>query len=148
MAVLPIDQLRQVLTTREAPTIQFFNRLEGRPRTPTFDRALRAEVRDALWMLARQWQLGELAGDDAGSPLGAQIEIATTHLDHTTIAGQTAPYSDDRPLEMIVECRPIPFARGGSKLHADPCLQLGRQWTKLLAKANLTSYQAAYQTKY
>ena len=30
------------------------------------DRALRAEVRDPLWMLTRQWQMGEFQGDDAG----------------------------------------------------------------------------------
>ena len=30
-----------------------------------------AEVRDALWMLTRQWQMGEFEGDDAGSPIEA-----------------------------------------------------------------------------
>ena len=43
----------------------------GRARDD-FDRALRAEVRDALWMLTRQWQLGEFRGDDAGSPVLAR----------------------------------------------------------------------------
>ena len=42
-----------------------WNRLEGRPRQHDFDRALKAEVRDALWMLTKQWQMGELTGDDA-----------------------------------------------------------------------------------
>ena len=32
---------------RQFPTVTVWNRLEGRPRTPEFDRALRAEVRDA-----------------------------------------------------------------------------------------------------
>jgi hypothetical protein len=31
------------------------------PRTTDFDRALRAEVRAPLWLLARQWQVGESA---------------------------------------------------------------------------------------
>ena len=35
--------------------------------TMSFDRALRVEVRDALWMLTRQWQTGEFQGEDAGS---------------------------------------------------------------------------------
>ncbi len=43
----------------EHPTIVTWNRLEGRPRTENFTRNLSAEVRDPLWMLARQWQLGE-----------------------------------------------------------------------------------------
>ena len=42
-----------------------FNRLETRPRTTDFTRSLRAEVRDPLWMLTRQWQFGEFNGEDA-----------------------------------------------------------------------------------
>jgi len=49
------------------PTITVWNRLEGRPRRADFDRALKAEVRDPLWMLTKQWQLGEFKADDAGS---------------------------------------------------------------------------------
>ena len=42
-------------------SVTIWNRLEGRPRSVDFTRALRAEVRDALWMLTRQWQMGEFA---------------------------------------------------------------------------------------
>ena len=41
-----------------------------------FDRALKAEVRDALWMLARSGRLGEFQGDDAGSPIFAKVRYA------------------------------------------------------------------------
>ena len=51
----------------------------GRART-SFDRALRAEVRDALWMLTKQWQMGEFRGSDAGSPVFAKLQIDTTRL--------------------------------------------------------------------
>ena len=59
----------------------FWNRLEPSPRTASPDprgvsRALAAEVHDPLWFLTRQWQLGELRGEDAASP--AWIEL-TTH---------------------------------------------------------------------
>ena len=46
------------LTVRE-PAIVTWNRLEGRPRKNDFSQSIRAEIRDPLWMLARQWQLGE-----------------------------------------------------------------------------------------
>jgi len=36
---------------------------------------LRAEVRDALWMLCKQWQMGEFLGDDAGSPIYAKMHV-------------------------------------------------------------------------
>ena len=55
------------------PTITTWNRLEGRPRSQSFDRALQAEVRDALWMLTKQWQMGEFRGSDAGSPVFAKL---------------------------------------------------------------------------
>ena len=49
------------------PPIVSWNRLEPRPRTVSFERSLRAEVRDPLWMLCRQWQVGEFAGHDGGT---------------------------------------------------------------------------------
>ncbi|MFJ7589002.1 hypothetical protein ACIQZO_16780 [Streptomyces sp. NPDC097617] len=64
-----IEKLREALDARSAPTVGLWNRLEGRPRTTDFDRALRVEVRDPLWMLTRQWQLGEFRGEDCGSPV-------------------------------------------------------------------------------
>ena len=60
-----------------APAITIWNRLEARPRLEKFDRALKAEVRDALWMLTRQWQLGEFKGDDAGSPFASTRPVPT-----------------------------------------------------------------------
>ena len=91
------------------PTITVYNRLEGRPRTRSFDRALKAEVRDALWMLTRQWQVGELEGDDAGSPLR---QAPARHSELTTYRPREQPpqpFDDTLPLEARVERRPLPF---------------------------------------
>ena len=52
-----VGDIREALANRLFPSVTVWNRLEGRPRTLGFDRALRAEVRDALWMLAKQWQM-------------------------------------------------------------------------------------------
>jgi hypothetical protein len=35
---------------------------------------LEARVHDPLWLLGRQWQVGEFQGEDAGSPLGVRAE--------------------------------------------------------------------------
>src|SRR5207245_7558878 len=57
-------------------SITFWNRLEPRPRSPGSVRdTLAARVRDPVWMLTRQWQMGEFRGEDAGSP--ANVRIAT-----------------------------------------------------------------------
>ena len=58
------------------PSITFWNRLEPRSRASDITEALAARVRDPAWLLARQWQLGEFAGEDAASP--AYIKVAGT----------------------------------------------------------------------
>src|SRR5207253_4888420 len=63
-----VPDLQTALFKRLYPTVTVWNRLEVRPRRADFDRALKAEVRDALWMLTKQWQVGEFFADDAGSP--------------------------------------------------------------------------------
>src|SRR5262245_49938031 len=47
--------------------VTFFNRLEPRPRDNDFSHTLAAHIRDPLWFLTRQWQIGEFNGEDTGS---------------------------------------------------------------------------------
>lgn len=86
------------------PAVGNRNRLEGNPREEEFDRSLRAELRDPLWMLCRQWQLGEFQGEDAGTAFQAKI-LADHRAPQTLVLskGQRIPYSIDKPLEMLVE---------------------------------------------
>ena len=49
------------------------NRLEASTRGTDLLPGLHARVHDALWLLARQWQLGELDGLDGGSPISASL---------------------------------------------------------------------------
>src|SRR5215207_10846784 len=106
---IAIENIQSVINYRRLiPTIITWNRLEGRPRTNNFDRALKAEVRDALWMLTKQWQLGEFRGDDAGSPVLARICTGTVEFDRFQPGDATPePFSLARPLETTVERRPI-----------------------------------------
>lgn len=85
-------------------TLTQWNRLEGRPRKNDFSRSMRAEIRDALWMMTRQWQLGELTAEDNGSPVSAKIFYRNTRLDTLTIKSEEPQeLSDDLPLETLVE---------------------------------------------
>jgi len=85
-------------------SITAYNRLEASPRTARFDRSLKAEVRDPLWMLTRQWQFGEFQGEDAASPVTAQILGEHTAMDRVAFPGDSVfPYSDTIPLETQVE---------------------------------------------
>jgi len=92
------------------PAIVGWNRLEGRPRTVQFDRALRAEVRDALWLLTRQWQFGEFNGEDAGSPVEVRTAVRVDSLQHYAVTpDQAVAYDGSVPLETHVEREPIRF---------------------------------------
>ena len=50
-----------------------------------FDRSLRAEIRDPLWMLTRQWQLGEFKGEDAGSAAKVRVQVDAARLDRFAV---------------------------------------------------------------
>jgi len=145
MAIVKND-IVNLLAERAFPSITRWHRLEGIPRTHDFSRALRAEVRDALWMLARQWQMGELRGDDAGSPVFAKLHLGVTQLT-TYRPGDRAEQAFDEttPLEARVEQRAIPFAAGTQALALDVRVLMGRRWMKLLAKNALDSYASDFR---
>lgn len=141
--LIAIENIEPVLA-REIliPTIVMWNRLEGRPRKDNFQRALRAEVRDPLWMLCKQWQVGEFQGDDAGSPIFAKVHMRTTKITRFQ-AGQAdaRAFDNETPFEATVEERPIPFfGQEEHILSLDIRLAMGRQWIKLLNREGLGAH--------
>lgn len=142
-----VADIREALTGRLFPSVTVYNRLEGRPRTASFDRALKAEVRDALWMITKQWQMGEVEGSDAGSPVFAKLKLDTTRLTkYRPGAFDTQAFENDIPLEAKVERRPLPLVVGGKPIALDLRLLMGRQWLALTA--GIGSYRAAYIAAY
>jgi hypothetical protein len=145
-----IPNIVEALSTRAFSTVTLWNRLEGRPRAENFNRALKAEVRDALWMLARQWQMGEFMGDDAGSPVFAKIHMATTRFTKYRVPHGpehvAEAFDENTPLEAKAERRPISFAIGQQKIALDLRLLMGRQWLKLMSRVG--DYAQAYIQKY
>ena len=145
-----IDDLPAALLARQFPTVAVWNRLEGRPRTTDFDRALRAEVRDPLWLLTRQWQLGEFRGEDAGSPVTATYSVATSVPSRFRPRdGTPVDLPADRPLETVAERRPVPVAFGADPVAYDLRLVIGRRWLKLMgAQPPLRHLRQDYVDRY
>jgi hypothetical protein len=108
---LLLSQVRADAAVFRLPRIVAYNRLEARPRTTDFTRSLRAEVRDPLWMLTRQWQFGEFQGEDAASPLSARIAYRHYRTGLVSLRGADAFRFDpgSMPLETRVEREPIPL---------------------------------------
>lgn len=126
---------------RVKPTIMMWNRLEARPRTDSFDRALKAEIRDPLWMLTKQWQLGEYNGEDAGSPVFAKVHASASKLNRYNTHDQQNAYEENIPLEAKVEQKKIPFSRREKAINIDIRLEIGRYWLKLIKSEPVLPFQ-------
>jgi hypothetical protein len=143
-----VGDMQAALAERLFPSVTMWNRLEGRPRTQDFQRALQAEVRDALWMLSRQWQLGEFRGSDAGSPVFAKVRVDSSALTRYRPGdgGAVVPFDDATPFEAQVERRPVPLRIGGQIASLDLRLAMGRQWQRLIAP--IGAYAQAFTDAY
>ncbi|WP_067820533.1 hypothetical protein [Actinomadura kijaniata] len=88
------------------PSITTWSRLEPRTRAEDLSPALEARTADPLWLLARQWQLGEFQGEDAGTPVLARLDVESarfTAVRYGPSGAPVAPLPADRPLESAVE---------------------------------------------
>lgn len=96
------------------PSITSWSRLEPRARDPQMRNGLAARIRDPLWLLSRQWQVGEFRGHDGGSAVRVRLETHWTRLDRyrpgpADGGGPARPYHPaDAPLETVVEREPVP----------------------------------------
>ena len=127
------------------PSITIWNRLEPRSRLNDLTSGLEARVYDPLWLLARQWQVGEFEGRDAGSPVVASVQSTAAALDRYTVAGQPPlPYDGSQPIESLIEREP---ARSVNDLRQT--VEAGQYFQRLLSAAQLPAtiaglYRAAY----
>lgn len=144
---LTIRNINAVFTSElQFPTLTRYNRLESRPRTDNFQRALRAEVRDALWMLCKQWQMGEFLGDDAGTPVAAKIHVEGQRITkYQPLGGSVQKFDHETPLETTVERRPIPFEIAHLPASLDLRLQMGRRWLKMIPASAVKKFKDKYR---
>src|SRR5215203_1638434 len=146
-------QLKQALLSATfRPAVTMWNRLEGRARKEDFDRSLRAEIRDPLWMLTRQWQLGEFKGEDVGSAAKVRLQVDTARLDRFAVKSRPGAspgvpefqpavgYDIEMPMEVQVERESIwPTEAIGRDDHLALRGQMGRQWQRMLREVGLAA---------
>ncbi len=140
--------IHEALFKQPKPTLVAWNRIEGRPRRTDFSRALKAEIRDPLWLLTRQWQFGEFEGDDAGSPVSAKLAWRTNGVTEVSVDGSTSPYNEAVPLEAEVEALPVPWRQGDRAMQGQLRLSLGRRWRKMLASTGHGGLAGAFAGEY
>lgn len=129
------------------PSITTWTRLEPQPREGSMQRSLQAQVRDPLWFLARQWQMGEFLGDDAGSPvqaaLGVEQRSITTYRPGPDDSKTTA-IDAKLPIETHVEREAVLLRMRGS-------IQLGLYFEDLVVSAGIAGPDAviaAFRTSF
>lgn len=141
------------------PSITTWMRLEPRSRSAEMNTSLQARVYDPLWLLARQWQLGEFQGEDNGSPVMARWRGEGARLTRYH-AGAIPPntmvnaprYDGSRmPLEPLVERETIRPATGQT---AQPeklrlAAESGQHFLRMLEQQPLSqSYREMFKSKF
>src|SRR5215210_5605276 len=76
-----------------------YNRLEGVPSSPDYRKSLSAEIHDALWMISRQWQMGEFDAEDAGTPVKTTLLVEQQKMTHMDTGNQNI-FPLDMPLPL------------------------------------------------
>ena len=105
----------------DIPGITSWTRLRPDPLGDDYRPTLEGRVYDPAWMLARQWQVGEFAGEDAGSPINVSVTAKGTTLSEFT-SGNCAIPLQDYPVSFLAGCEPpqkyniIESAEAGAEL--------------------------------
>jgi hypothetical protein len=124
-----------------------WNRIEPRVRGDSLS-SLDARIYDPMWLLARQWQVGEFAAEDAGSPVSVTLEGALGALSHVALgtARPGTPYAPDQePLEAVVESE---SALVGAEIDLRSSARAGLWWWAELDRNGLGAYREQYLSLY
>ncbi|MEP7304358.1 MAG: hypothetical protein ABJA98_02460 [Acidobacteriota bacterium] len=120
------------------PSITTWSRLEPNVRGASQSETLKARIYDPLWLLARQWQLGELQGDDSGTPVSARLRAECAELTrYLPQNGAAKPVKFDpkkAPLETVVE-REAVHPKPGALVRLRVSVEAGQQFLRVLARA-------------
>ena len=117
------------------PQMLIWNRIEPHPRGEDIEESLRAEIRDPLWILSRQWQFGEFQGEDAGMAASVRLRYKK-HIPAgiRSLDGPAVAYDGTQhPLEAVIECVE-------PELDLLSRAEIGRQWIRILER-NLAASQ-------
>jgi hypothetical protein len=107
---------------------------------------LEARVADPLWLLTRQWQVGEFHGEDAAQPAAARVTGRSVPVTSFRAGdGPPRPLNPGVPLEATAESVPAPDF-GGGRLHA--AVRGGRRLARMLSDAGLDAGTRVLATAY
>lgn len=111
-----------------------WNRLEGRPRHEDFSDSVAMSIHDPLWMLARQWQFGELKAEDMGSAILSKMVFESKKLSHHAQRSEEGGFKEypleTIPLEIMIE-------KLTPRMTVMQQAEMGKQLLRILQKSHL-----------
>ena len=131
------------------PSLTSWTRLEPIGGHKDLEVGLQARVHDPLWMIARQWQVGEFRAEDAGSPVLARLRAEIAKVTRysagspTISAASARSYDGNMPLETVVE-REAAGRSGGSRRNLRLAAEAGQRFLLLLAAQGMSRYADAF----
>ena len=119
-----------------------WTRLEPRTRSESLP-AIGARVADPLWMVARQWQSGELDGSDTASPVQVRLKwdaspICRWAAGATGGTGVGSAYPPGAPIESLVDAVP-------AMVGLRDRVRAGRQFLRMLGPTLAARYGAGFR---
>lgn len=96
-----------------------WHRVEAMTRSVDLEGGLQAKIADPVWMMARQWQVGEFRGDDSAQPAVVRAQWRAVPLTsyRSPATRGPVPIPPRRPLEAVAEASGTP-TDGAAGLHA------------------------------
>ena len=137
-------------------------RLQPLSRNAEMKASLQAGIYDPLWLLARQWQLGEFQGEDNGSPImarwrseGAMLSRYFSGAIKSNTIADAPRYDPSMPLETLVEREAVRPATDQTSQSENLRLaaEAGQQFLRMLdrmreAETISRDYRAAFIRQY
>ena len=130
-------------------TFTSWARIEPITSDPSLAPGVSAEIADPLWLLGRQWQLGEYAGEDAATPAWVEVHGETASIGRVALGPEGSAWQaydpSARPLEVVVEAEPLPGHAAGAHLAARAGLRFIRELAdRGVAAATTVAVASAY----
>ena len=139
------------------PSITSWTRLEPAARDASMATSVQARLFDPLWMLARQWQMGEFQAQDTGMPVEARVRSTTATLSRLRLGAlpantqTTADLFDPlaQPLEALIERRPMRAVDANDARMLPFALEAGQHFLRMLAAQPISKdYRAPFIARF
>lgn len=146
-------------TNLQIPTtssVTSWTRLEPQVADANIGVSSNARLFDPLWLMTRQWQVGEFQGEDTGTPVQARVRATTAPLTRCVFGelsstNNTAlPYDPMRaPLETLVERRQMRAADANDVRMLSLAVEAGLHFLRMVElNATAKKYRPAFLATY